>query len=134
MIARQTADIIIMSRLLVLQSKRLMLNRALRQLANSHDEMRVRQVDRLRTETESAQHSYRSTILAMESPDRHEYWLVAYGRLIDMGGALITKLRDAAMDLPNDERYAAVTDVEMMESILEHWTESLRTSMSAGVA
>jgi hypothetical protein len=33
MIARQTAHIIIMSRLLVLQSKRLMLNRALRQLA-----------------------------------------------------------------------------------------------------
>ena len=70
----------------------------------------------------------------MESPERHEYWLVAYGRLIDMGGALITRLRDAAADLPYDERYAASTDVEMLESILEHWTESMRTSMSAGVA
>jgi len=134
MIARQTAHIIIMSRLLVLRSKRLMLNRALRQLAKSSDKARLQRVDRLRNETESAQHSYRSTILAMESPERHEYWLVAYGRLIDMGGALITKLRDAAVDLPYEERYAASTDVEMLESILEHWTESMRTSMSAGVA
>jgi len=58
MIARQTADIIIMSRLLVLQSKRLMLNRARRQLAKSNDEARLQRVDRLRNETESAQHSY----------------------------------------------------------------------------
>jgi hypothetical protein len=134
MIARQTADIIIMSRLLVLQSKRLMLNRALCQLARSNDEARAQKVVRLRNETESAQHNYRSTILAMESPERHEYWLVVYGRLIDMGGALITKLRDAAVDLPYEERFAASTDVEMLESILEHWTESMRTSMTAGVA
>lgn len=134
MIARQTADVIIMSRLLVLQSKRLMLNRALRQLENSRDEARVQKVDRLRNETDSAQHSYRSTILAFESPERREYWLVAYGRLIDMGGALVTKLRDAAAELPADERFAASTDVEMLESILENWTQSMRSSMSAGVA
>jgi len=118
MIARQTADAIITSRLLVLQSKRLMLNRALRQLEKSSDEARARKVERLRDEIESAQQNYRSSILAFESPDRHEYWLVAYGRLIDMGGALIAKLREAARDLPNDERYAASTDVEMLESIL----------------
>jgi hypothetical protein len=131
MIRRQTADSLITSRLLILQSKRQMLKLAIRRSERSSDEEVTRKVERLRVEIDNAQHSYRSTILAFESPDRHEYWLVAYGRLIDMGGALISKLRDAASNLPADERYAASTEVEMLESIMEGWTESMRTSMSA---
>jgi hypothetical protein len=131
MIRRETADSLITSRLLILQSKRLMLKLATRRFERSSDEEMLRRVERLRGEIENAQHRYRSTILAFESPDRHEYWLVAYGRLIDMGGALINRLRDAASDLPADERYAASTEVEMLESIMEGWTESMRTSMAA---
>ncbi len=134
MIRRQTADSLITSRLLILQSKRQMLKLAIRRFELSSDEEMARRVERLRGEIDNAQYSYRSTILAFESPDRHEYWLVAYGRLIDMGGALINKLRDAASDLPADERYAASTEVEMLESIMEGWTESMRTSMAAAGA
>ena len=131
MIRRETADSIIMSRLLILQSKRQMLKVAIGRFDRSADEEMRRRVERLRREIDSAQHNYRSTVLMFESPERNEYWLVAYGRLIDMGGALIAKLHDAASDLPADERYAACTDVEMLESIIEGWTESLRTSMAA---
>jgi hypothetical protein len=134
MIRRQTADSLITSRLLILQSKRQMLKLAIRRFERSADDEMLRRVERLRGEIDNAQYSYRSTILAFESPERHEYWLVAYGRLIDMGSALINKLRDASSDLPADERYAASTEVEMLESIMQGWTESMRTSMAAAGA
>jgi hypothetical protein len=126
-----SVDHIITSRLLVLQSKRLMLSSALRRLDRTPDERGRLTAERLRMETDAAQHSYRSTILAFESTDSHEYWLVAYGRLLDMGGALVSRLRDAAPELPAGERFAASTDVEELETIIGGWTESMRTSMAA---
>ena len=123
-------DAIITARLLVLQSKRLLHTSALRRLDRSPDERRRSIADRTRFEIDCAQNSYRSTILNFESPDSHEYWLVAYGRLIAMGGSLISRLRNAVPDLPADERFAASTDVEELEAIIGGWTEAMRTSMA----
>jgi hypothetical protein len=129
---RSTADTLIGSRLMILQSKRLMLNSASRRLETSHlDSMRER-VDHLRAETEQAQHAYRRTMLDFGSPERAEYWLVAYGRLIDAGSALVRKLRRAAHDLPVEERYQVSTDVEALEGIIEQWSDSMRSSMGQG--
>ena len=125
------ADAIIMSRLLVLQSKRLLLNNALRRLARSSDDHNRNLAERLQREIDAAQSSYRASILAFESPERIEYWLVAYARLIDVGGALMARLRQAVPDLPAGERSAASADVEMLEAIIGTWTESMRSSMAA---
>jgi len=130
---RSTADTLIGSRLMILQSKRLMLNSASRRLQTSRlDSMRQR-VEHLRAETEQAQHAYRKTMLAFGSPERPEYWLVAYGRLIDAGSALVRKLRRAAHDLPAEERYQVSTDVEALEGIIEQWSDSMRSSMGHAV-
>jgi hypothetical protein len=124
-------EAIITGRLLVLQSKRLLLSSALRRLDRTPNRARRRRAERLRSDIDSAQSTYRSTILNFESPESHEYWLVAYGRLIDMGGGLVARLRGAVPDLPLDERLAASTDLEKLEAIVRGWTESMRESMTA---
>ena len=131
---QQTAELIITSRLLILQTKRLMLNSAIRRLGDLDIDSLRRRVEDLRTETERAQHVYRSAILRIGSPEQHEYWLVAYSRLIEMGNGLAKKLRDAAADLPLSERYQVSTDVEMIESIVANWMEAMRTAMARAAA
>jgi hypothetical protein len=126
-------EAIITGRLLVLQSKRLLLSSALRRLDRTPDKARRRVAERLRSDIGSAQSTYRSTILNFESPESHEYWLVAYGRLIDMGGALVARLRGAVPDLPQDERLAASADLEELEAIIRGWTESMRESMTGSL-
>jgi hypothetical protein len=126
-------EAIITGRLLVLQSKRLLLTSALRRLDRTPDKARRRRAERLRSDIDSAQSTYRSTILNFESPESHEYWLVAYGRLIEMGGGLVARLRGAVPDLPVDERLAASTDLEELEAIIRGWTKSMRESMTGSL-
>lgn len=125
---------LINSRLLVLQSKRLLLSSAQRRLDDTGmDSMRQR-VDTLRHEADMAQHVYRSTVLAVGSPENLDYWIVAYSKLIEMGNTLATKLRSAVVDLPLSERYQASADVEMLEEIVNRWQESMRHEMAKSVA
>jgi hypothetical protein len=130
---RSAADALIGSRLMILQSKRLMLTSATRRLETSGLESMRERVTNLRVETNQAQHAYRRIMLGFGSPEQPEYWLVAYGRLIDAGSALVGKLRRAAHDLPPPERYQVATDVEALEGIIEQWTESMRASMGEAV-
>ena len=130
----KAAGELIQSRLLILQSKRLMLSGYERRLeAEGGQELR-RRVERLRAETEMAQHAYRSTILAFGSPQNSEYWIIAYSRLISMGNALVDKMRVGTKDLPAAERYEISADLEMLEDIVGNWTERMRATMSEAVA
>ena len=88
----------------------------------------------MRYETDMAQHAYRATMLAYGSPAHADYWLVAYARLIEMGRALTGKLRDSALSLAPAERYQVSADVEMLESLIERWTEEMHSSMADAVA
>ncbi len=128
------ADTLITSRLLILQSKRLMLSSVQRRLDGSGIESLRKRVDRLKSETEHAQFSYRTTVLSIGSPRHHEYWPVAYSRLIEMGNTLCSKLRAATGSLSADDRYTASADVEALEHLVAHWKKSMRTSMRTDVA
>jgi hypothetical protein len=134
LLRQSTANEIISSKLLILQSKRLMLTTAERRLIlTGHEGLRSR-VEELRRQAEQAQHAYRNSVLALEEPDHPEYWLVAYSRLIEMGSALTFKLRAAVTELPPSERYQVAADVEVLEGILAGWSESMRRAMAAAVA
>jgi hypothetical protein len=134
MIIPTVAHQIIQSRLLVLQTKRLMLSTYQRRLDEHGTEALRRRVEQLRTDTSHASHAYRSSVLQWGAADTSEYWLVAYGRLVEMGHALTNKLRAAADELPLHERYHVSADVEALEEIVEDWTRRMRRSMSEAVA
>jgi hypothetical protein len=127
-------DSIITSRLLVLQSKRLMLAATERHLQGSNAARVRRRIDELRIETDAAQDRYRRAILAWASTEDIDYWVIAYSRLIEKGNVIVKKMRDANLVLPPSERYQVSTEIETMEHLVEDWTESLRRSMAAAVA
>lgn len=123
------ASCVITSRLLVLQTKRLLLSSTQRRLSVAPSDERRRRCERLREETSRAQYEYHSAVLRLGSPEHHDFWLIAYGRLISTGGALVQQLRSTAASLPTAERHAAEADAEGMEMLVNQWTHSMRKSM-----
>ncbi len=120
---------LISARLLMLQSKRLILATLERRLRlRPRDSMRAR-VDHMRDETAAAHQNYCTTVLNFGSSDMPEYWPAAYGRLVDTADQLTTKLRTVAGELPSRERYEVATEVEMLEKLLEGWRTSIRAAM-----
>lgn len=126
MIARGTADNIIRSRQLVLQSKMLLLKSAERQAADA-DTLEV-----LQTEVDRTHRAYRAAVLTYGTPDTEGYWVVAYSRLIETASALVGRLHQA--ELPPGERAAAEGDVETLQYLIDRWTDAMRASMSVAVA
>ncbi|HUE68310.1 MAG TPA: hypothetical protein VMP38_09015 [Candidatus Acidoferrum sp.] len=125
---------IITSRLLVLQSKRLMLDAIERRLDSWNTPDVKRRFEELRGETEAAQDRYRRAILEWGSTEDIDYWVMAYSRLIDKGNVIVKRMREANLALPPAERYQVSADIEVMEHLVEDWTGSLRKSMAAAVA
>lgn len=130
----QVADSLITSKMLVLQSKRLMLSSVQRRLDRlGSDTLRQRAHD-LQHQATSAEHAYRNCVLSFGSPKSSGYWLIAYGRMIQMGNAVVFRLRAVAELLPPNERYQASVDVEAIELMVTRWTDSMRESMGTSVA
>lgn len=125
---------IIASRLLILQSKQLMLISLERRMDSKSGKSLHARVDALRSQTATALHAYRDTMLRLGSPQNSDFWLVAYARMIEVARALTMKLRVSAVALPPEERYEVSVDIEMLEQIVEHWTDSMRESMAAATA
>jgi hypothetical protein len=129
---RQTIpESLILARLLMMQSKRLLLAGLERRLQTAGREHLHYRADRLRVETEDAQESYCSSLLRWGSPEKPEYWSAAYGRLIATADKLSSKLRRTAPELPPHDRYAVAAEVEMLETLAEDWRTSLRGAMRA---
>jgi hypothetical protein len=131
LIPDSVGEAIVTSRLLVLQSKRLLLTSTETCLVHQGDQQLHDRAGRLRSQTESAQHAYRAALLKWGSTQTPEYWVVAYTKLIDLGSALITKLRSVPRGLSPAERLEVATDVEMLEDAVDKWREQMRASMAA---
>jgi hypothetical protein len=127
-------EAIVSSRLLVLQSKRLLLASTENCLVKPGPEELNERAGLLRTQTESAQHAYNAALLRYGSPERPDYWVVAYTRLIEKGNALITKLKSGAQSLPQSERHQLASELEVLEDAVGQWREEMRASMAAATA
>ena len=128
------AESIVQSRLLVLQSKRLMLKSLERRLRGTGSDSFRQRADRVESEAEAAQHAYQTTVLRFASPSTVDYWLAAYKRLINMGDDAVSSLHAAAADLSAEQRYLASTEIEMLEGFIDEWIDSLRATMTGSVA
>ena len=122
---------LVSSRLLMLQSKRLILATLERRLRNRPlESMRARVVS-LRAETEDAYEHYCLSLLRWGSAESPQYWPVAYGRLVDTAEKLSRRLRGVAHGLPASDRYQMATEVEMLEALAERWRQSVKASITA---
>jgi len=135
MIPQQLGQSIIMSRLLILQSKRLVMSSYQRRLEERGGQEATRErLEQLRKEIQSAQHHYRSAVLTWDSPENHDYWLTAYSRLIDIGRHVIAEMREAAVVLATAERHEVVADVEGLERMVGGWLRAMRQTMVASAS
>lgn len=120
------AESLITARLLMMQSKRLLLAGIERRLLRAGREQLHGRAERLRAETENAHESYCSSVLRWGSPDGREYWSAAYDRLVVTADRLSKKLREASSEMAPEDRYAAAAEVEVLETMAEDWRASLR--------
>jgi hypothetical protein len=127
-------EAIVTSRLLVLQSKRLLLTSTETCLIQQDEAQLRERSGRLRAQTETAQHEYRTALLRWGSPATPDYWVVAYTKLTEVGTTLLTKLRSVPRGLPSAERFEVATDVEMLEDVVDKWRQEIRTSMTAATS
>ena len=125
------AETLISARLLMLQSKRLILATLERRLRKQPLESLGARVERMRVETHNARNSYSVSLLQWGSPATPGYWPVAYGRLAEMADSLSTKLRRASADMPAAERYELAAEVEMLEGLVAQWRASIRTAIAS---
>lgn len=127
----RAVDHVIQSRLLIMQSKRLLLMSAERR-ATLHGTQQMRErLERLRSESEAAATLYRQTVLGLGSPAQPDYWPVAYAQLIQLGNRLAVKLKETAVTMPASERGQMTVDVRMLEQLVSGWTDSMRARIAA---
>ncbi len=127
-------DSIVSARLLVVQSKRLMLSSLQRRSrVRGEDSLRVR-TDRFRDEADRAHRDYRSAVLVWGRATSPEFRLVAYGSLVELAEALVLELRGTIGELQPPDQFELATEVGVLEDFIAQWRSSARPSATAAVA
>ena len=123
------SESVVTGRLLVLQSKRLMLASNERRFRKRKGEVLREAGERLRDDIDRAQRAYRSALVSLGTPRTPGYWPAAYSHLIDRADDLSGRLRSAAADSPQAGRYEIAVEVELLDQLIGEWRDSLRTSI-----
>jgi len=127
-------DSIVSARLLVVQSKRLMLSSVQRRFRlRGEDSLRAR-TDRFRDEAECANRNYRLAVLNWGRATSPEFRLVAYRSLVDLAETLVGELRGTIGGLQPRDQFELATEVEVLEHFIAQWRSSARPSATAAVA
>ena len=121
------------ARLLVLQSKRLVLRRALNRARGGEAGADAR-VDRLEREVHEAADRYREAMLRWGSVDSGQYWLVAYDALVEEAQVLAESMRRASANLPSKDGREVEADARKLDSIIEGWRSLARKTLANEVA
>ena len=128
------SESVVTGRLLVLQSKRLMLASNERRFRKRKGEVLRETGERLRDDIDRAQRAYRSALVSLGTPRTPGYWPAAYSHLIDRADDLSGRLRSAAVDAPQAGRYEIAVEVELLDQLIGEWRDSLRTSIVEATA
>lgn len=128
---RNLGDTIVSARLLILQSKRVMLVRAISRLAGRAPDPRM---VRLQGEVNSAHDRYRDSVLKWGAADSSQYWLVAYSTLVDKAEGLSAAMWRATDALPPPDRTLVADDARKLDGIINSWRELARSTMARDVA
>lgn len=127
-----TGDLIVMSRLLVMQSKRILLASCANRLRSTGNEHLRARLAELESEAEKAHRNYRKAVLAWASSETAQYWLVAQQSMIEGAEDLVAQLRESAGELPQPDRGEVGGDIVRIEKIIGRWREGLLESIAAG--
>jgi hypothetical protein len=128
------AESIVTSRLLIVQSKRLMLSSAARRFRLHGGNSLGRRSEHFRADTARAHKSYQAAVLTWGRTTSHEFRIVAYTSLIVLAEKLVFELRGTIEGVAARDRVEMATEVEVLEDLIEEWRQSARPVATAAVA
>ncbi len=131
---RGVSDRIVTSKLLVLQSKRLLLTNASVKRQFSGGERSEAEVARLEGAVRDALERYNTAVLTWASAMTPQYRLVAYNSLIGKAERLRSALANPPGELPAADRREVLADLGVLQRIIDGWRDIARASMIAAVA
>jgi hypothetical protein len=119
-------QLIVLSTMLIFESKLLLLHRAQRQFMGSNAANDLNTVERQRSDLHRAELALRAgsdNPRAFKSP-KHGLWM--YTRLVDR--ALATRKRWTAMceAMPARDRFEMATDIQMLEDLIAQWRSKIQ--------
>ena len=127
-------DSIVSARLLVVQSKRLMLSSLLRRFRLRGERSLRERTDRFRDEADRANRNYRSAVLNWGQATSPEFRLVAYGSLVDLAESLVLELGGTTGGLQPRDQFELASEVEVLKDFIDQWRRNARPSATAAVA
>lgn len=110
-----------MSRLLVLQSRRILLASLAKGLEASKSPRLRARAEALEASCDKAHNDYRKAVLAWSSPESAQFWLVSYQSMIEGAEELAVRLRSASEELPNPDRARMNADIIEVDQIIKRW-------------
>ena len=125
---RSTGELIVMSRLLILQSKRMLLSSAEKALVERESPGVRQRVERLRGETARAHETYRKVVLDWAPANSAELCSVAVGGSADAVQSLANRLREMSGGLPRGEQLEFAADIACLEQIAMRWRRQVLTA------
>jgi hypothetical protein len=127
-------DLIVRSRLLVVQSKRLLLASAERSLVACASDARQARVTQLHQDITIANQNYRRAVLDWASTDSSQFWQIVYKSLIEGVGQLGDRMRSASGRLPDTERTDMLADAASLDVVLQRWRQSMLSTLTEDAA
>ena len=129
---RSTGELIVTSRLLTLQSRRVLLAIFMKQFFFTGDENLKEQMKSMEERVATAERDYRKAVLRWASPETAQYWLVSYQRMIEEAEDLAIYLRTTAAELPATDRAEVSADVIRLDHVIERWRKVMVNTMAGG--
>jgi hypothetical protein len=119
-------DSIVTSRLLIVQSKRLMLASLDRRFRLHGEDSVGKRRERVRDEAAQANLTYRSAVLTWGLSTSHEFRLIAYSSLTNLAEALVLELRETITGRTPRVQLELATEVEVLEDLIDQWRRKAR--------
>ncbi len=125
---------IVSSKLLVLQSKRLLLTNAAVRRRVATGRITDGEMARLEGAVQHAMERYQNAVLTWASAVTPQYRLVAYRSLIAKAERLRASLENPPGELPPADRREVLADLGALQRIIDGWRDIARASMGEAIA
>ena len=129
---RPTGELIITSRLLALQSWRILLATSATKLLFMADEELEKHVNGLEERIAQAEREYKKAVLKWAEPETAQFWLVSYQRMIEEAEELAVHLRTSAGELAGTDRAEVSADLVRLDQVIERWREAMVKAIATG--
>ena len=132
-LSESSGDQVVAARMLVFQSKLLLMNTANRRFRRTNAERDLKRVEHVRAELHRAEAALRRIELEGHHWSSPDYWLAVYASLVERATDALDRMTTASYGRPAAERFESATDIQMLEELIAQWTSRMRAIQQAAI-